>query len=70
MDFEKEMQKSLRIIRRNIQAINGEKKPVNLSGSHENVKRRQRSVTVSAAQGTSAEFVEQESAPRERCFSF
>ena len=70
MDFEKEMQKSLRIIRRNIQAISKEKKSINLSHTHENVKRRQRSVTLPAAQGTSAEFVGQQSARRERCFSF
>ena len=70
MDFEKEMEKSLRVIRENLQALNN-KTPTNLNDLRLNVKRRRRTMTLPlSAQGTSAKFVGQESARKERCFSF
>lgn len=70
MDFEKEMEKSLRVIRENLQALNN-KTPTNLNDLRLNVKRRRRTMTLPlSAQGTSAKFVGQESTRKERCFSF
>lgn len=72
MDFEKEMQKSLRVIRQNLQALNSRDKTItNLKDSRMNFTRRQRTMTLPLpAQGTSAKFVGQESTRKERCFSF
>ena len=70
MDFEKEMEKSLRVIRENLQALNN-KTPTNLNDLRLNVKQRRRTMTLPlSAQGTSAKFVGQESTRKERCFSF
>ena len=70
MDFEKEMQKSLKVIYHNIQALETKHKiPSNLNDSQNGVKRQQRKIS-SPAQGTTAKFEEQNDAGRERCFSF
>ena len=69
MDFEKEMQKSLRVIRQNIQALSSrDKMPRDLNDSRMRVKRRRDTLTL-PAQGTSAKFVEQQSTRKERCLS-
>lgn len=74
MDFEKEMQKSLRVIRQNIQALNSrDKSTSNLKDSRMNFTGRQRTMTLplqAQAPGSSAKFVGQETTRKERCFSF
>ena len=66
MDFEKEMQKSLKVIRQNIQALNGrDKTPIDLNDSRMSVK-QSRHTLILPAQGTSAKFVQQQITHRER----
>jgi len=66
MDFEKEMQKSLRVIRQNIQALNGgDITPIDLNDSRMSVK-RWRHTLILPAKGTSAKFVEQQRTHKER----
>lgn len=69
MDFEKEMQKSLRVIRQNLQALSSrDRTPNDLNDSRMRVKRRRNTMTL-PAQETSTKFVEQQSTRKERCLS-
>lgn len=70
MDFEKEMQKSLRVIRQNIQALNGgDKTPIDLNRYSRRRVQRWRHTVILPFQGTSAKFVEQQSTRKERYLS-
>ena len=70
MDFEKEMQKFLRVIRQNIQALKGrDNTPIDLNDSRMRVKRWRHTVIL-PAQGTSAKLAaEQQGTHKERCLS-